>query len=85
MIDYHQPIQLIGTVTRDTGKSWAIDTPADGITRYIAKGQVIDSLVDPKVGHECIILVPAWLLRRKDGTFPAWTGLPQYPVREEIY
>ena len=50
MIDYHQPIQLIGTVTRDTGKSWAIYTPADGITRYVAKSQIIDSLIEPEVG-----------------------------------
>jgi hypothetical protein len=84
MIDTNKPITLIGTVTRDTGKSWGILTEADGITRYIAKSQVIDAWIEPVVGLDCIICVPAWLLKRRDGTYPKWTGLPQYAVREEI-
>ena len=85
MIDYHQPVQLIGVVVRDTGKSWGIYTPADSVTRFVAKSQIIDSLIEPEVGYETILLVPAWMTKRRDGTFPSWTKLPQYPVREEIY
>lgn len=65
------PVILSGHVKRITKKAALICCDADSVDRWLAFSQCKFNQ-QPEAGLVLKVKVPAWLLKRKNGTYPQW-------------
>ncbi len=65
-------VRVVGYAKHQTPKAYIVVCDADGAERPFAKSRIIAIKTDFIDGQPVELVVPAWMLKCRDETFPSW-------------
>lgn len=71
-VRFTDQVRVVGYAKYQTPKAYIVVCDADGATRPLAKSKITSIKTDFIDGEAVELVVPAWMLKRQDNTFPSW-------------